>query len=165
MGGRSLVFLMLGLVSIGGCWFVRAAPPARAALEPRLRRRPQSALSPPPPAPRSQGRFLPPPEKPPPGTWPPPGWAPGAQLQDRDRRRAARRKKGLPEADPRDDLEQARLTDLRPAPGAPWGEAGGRPLPPQWRDLPGRSGGGGGGGAPLGDVENDVSVAYRYGDD
>jgi hypothetical protein len=60
--------------------------------------------------------------------------------------------------DPRDDLEQQRLTDLRPTAGAPWGEAGGRPLPPQWRALPG----GGLGAVPLGDVEQDVSVAYQY---
>lgn len=103
--------------------------------------------------------FKPPPAEPPKGTWPPPGWQPDAALQERDKRRAARRRKGLPEVDPRDDLEQQPLTDLRPAPGAPWGEAGGRPLPPQWQALPG---GGGGGGALLGDVEQDVSVSYRY---
>ncbi len=107
----------------------------------------------------SQKRFHLPPATPPAGTWPPPGWAPSAALQERDRRRAARKKRGLPEIDPQDDLEQQQLTDLRPAAGAPWGSAGGAALPPQWRELPG--------GAPqeayLGDVEQDVSISYRYG--
>jgi hypothetical protein len=115
---------------------------------------------------QSQGRFQPPPASPPPGTWPPPGWAPPPALAERDRRRAARRKRGLPEFDPADDLEQQALTDLRPGPGAPWGTAGRAPLPPQWRALPGAAGGkggGGGGGEDLGDVEKDVSVSYVYG--
>ncbi|KAI8472704.1 MAG: hypothetical protein J3K34DRAFT_413362 [Monoraphidium minutum] len=91
---------------------------------------------------QKEGIFKPPPAEPPAGTWPPTGWAPGPLLQERDKRRAARRRRGVPEVEPGDDLEQARLIDLRPAAGAPWGEAGGGP--------------------PLGDVEQDVSVAYRY---
>jgi len=107
-----------------------------------------------------QHRFPAPPTAPPAGSWPPAWWAPGPALQERDRRRAARRKRGLPEIDPQDDLEQQQLTDLRPAPGAPWGRAGGRVLPPQWRALPES---GSGGVDALGDMEQDVSIAYRYG--
>ena len=108
-------------------------------------------------------RFEPPPAQPAPGTWPPAGWEPGPALAERDRRRAQRRKRGLPEVDPRDDLERQPLADLRPSDGAPWGVAGGRPLPPQWQALPGDARAGRG-GAPLGDVEHDVSIAYAYGD-
>lgn len=106
--------------------------------------------------------FTPPPAVPPPGAWPPAGWAPPPALVARDRRRAERAKAGLPEVDPCDELEQQPLTDLRPAPGAPWGVAGGAPLPPQWRALP-EAGGGDGGGALPGSADHDVSIAYAYG--